>query len=269
MLARAVLAPTRAHAESVSRFLGLDAEALKVVVLPHGRTLALPRRTPEPSDKLVLGAWGNLHPLKGVDLVLAAIRALPDPARVRLRVAGLEVLPEYAARLRALAAGLDVEFHGAYKVADLATHPVGAAHAMVSGSRARESFGLVLDEAAALGLPMVLPRSGAFAERAHEGRGALLYAPGDAAALAAALKRLLDEPGLLARLRAAVPPPEELAPSPADHAERVLAVYAAARAAGAPPAPARDWWAARLAREEQRDWDRALAERSPQELGFA
>jgi len=269
VLARAVIAPTQSHATAVAGFLGLDPAALNVVVLPHGRDLDLPQRTPEPSAKLVLGTWGNLHPLKGTDVVLSALRALPDPSRVRLHVAGAEVLPAYAARLRELATGLDVAFHGAFEVAGLATHPVGGAHVMVSGSRARESFGLVLDEAAALGMPMLLPRAGAFPERLQEGRGALFYAPGDPLALTAVIRRLLDEPGLLAALRRSLPPPAALAPTQAEHVERVLAVYAAARAAGPPEAPARDWWEARLRRAEQRDWDQALSQRSPEELGFA
>ena len=48
-----------------------------------------------------------------------------------------------------------------------------AVSSFVSGTRARETWGLVLDEAIALGLPMVLPRFGAYPEHAGEGRGAL------------------------------------------------------------------------------------------------
>jgi glycosyltransferase involved in cell wall biosynthesis len=267
-LARAVVAPTRSHADSIARFLGLSPEALALVVLPHGRDLGLVRRTPERSDKLVLATWGNLHPLKGCDLILEALARLGRPEAVRLHVAGAEVFPEHSARLRELARGLDAVFHGPYAVADLAHHPVGGAHAMVSGSRARESFGMVLDEAAALGMPMILPRAGAFPERLPEGRGALYYAPRDAASLAEVLARLLADPGLPARLAASLPRPSELAPTEAQHVERLLAVYARAAAAGAPPVEPADWWEERLRNAEEAEWDQSLSRAAPEELGL-
>jgi glycosyltransferase involved in cell wall biosynthesis len=175
-LARAVLVPSRAHAESLARFLGLELAGLALEVLPHGRDLALAPRAPLPPPaalgRLVLGSWAHLHPLKGADLVLGALALLPAPRRVELHLAGAEVDAAYAARLRALAAGLEVRFHGAFAEAELGAHPVTGVHAMVSGTRARESFGLVLDEAVALGLPSILPRSGAVPPRKAQGAGA-------------------------------------------------------------------------------------------------
>jgi len=49
----------------------------------------------------------------------------------------------------------------------------------------------------------------------------LLFPPGDAAALRQALRRLLDEPGLLPHLRANVPPPVEMG----EHLAQLLDVY--------------------------------------------
>lgn len=270
-LARAVIAPTAAHARAVSGFLGLDVQALRVRVVPHGRDLPLSPRQPDEEaagDKLVLASWGNLHPLKGFDLVLGALASLDDPSGVRLHVAGREVLDDHTARLRELADGLDVVFHGAFDVADLAAHPAGGAHVMVSGTRARESWGLVLDEACGLGMPMILPRSGAYAERLSEGAGCLFYEPGDAGSLARCVQRLLDEPELLAQLRRDLPPIAKLAPSSSDHVEAVLGVYEEALAQGPPTAPQRDWWERKLRRERERAWDLGCSESSVAELGF-
>ena len=63
-----------------------------------------------------------------------------------------------------------------------------------------ESFGIGLLEAMRAGLPVVASRAGAIPEVVAEGTTALLVPPGDAAALAGALERLLVDPALRRRL---------------------------------------------------------------------
>ena len=272
-LARRVLAPTRAHALAVARYLGLSPERLRLHVVPLGRDLALrarePLAPPAQHEKLVLAAWGHLYRLKGADTLLRAVRALRDPARAALHFAGGEPEPAFATEVHALARGLDVTFHGPYAADALDRHPVSHAHAFVSGTRAHESFGLVLDEAVALGLPLVLPRSGAYAERLAEERGALFYAPGDAAGLAAVLQRLVDEPGLVERLRAALPASRAFTPSADEHVRAHLAVYEDVLRAGPPEGaravPERE----RIWQAHEDAWGRELPRRSGEELGFA
>ena len=270
-LARAVLVPSAAHGAALQRFLGLAQDTLALTVVPHGRDLALTPRTPLAAPgagrPLVLGMWGHVHPLKGVDLAIDALRRLPDPRAVALRVAGAEMDVAYAADVRARATGLDVSFHGPFDESELDHHPVTAVHAMLSGSRAHESWGLVVDEALALRLPLVLPRSGAFPERLEEGRGALFYERDDAASLARALARLVGEPGLLDELRATLPPLD--IPSSREHVSALEDVYARAVATGAPAPPPDDpARAGRLAAAEA-EWDARLAGTSAEELGFA
>jgi glycosyltransferase involved in cell wall biosynthesis len=62
----------------------------------------------------------------------------------------------------------------------------------------RESKGLYVLEAWASGVPVVLPAHGAFPELVRDTGGGLLYEPGEPAALAAALKRLIQDPALAA-----------------------------------------------------------------------
>ena len=64
-----------------------------------------------------------------------------------------------------------------------------------------EQFGRVVVEAQASGVPVVASASGALPDVV--GEDGLLVPPRDARALRAALARLLDEPGLWERLRAA------------------------------------------------------------------
>ena len=59
-----------------------------------------------------------------------------------------------------------------------------------------EALPLTVLEAMAAGLPVVAPRVGGLAELVVEGETGLLVPPGDPAALADALGRLIDEPGL-------------------------------------------------------------------------
>jgi glycosyltransferase involved in cell wall biosynthesis len=85
-------------------------------------------------------------------------------------------------------------------VADL----LAACDVFVLPSR-REGLGVAALEAMALARPVVASRVGGLAEAVEDGRTGLLVGPGDTAALAAALARLLREPELRARLGAAGP----------------------------------------------------------------
>ena len=269
-LARAVLAPTRAHAAALTRFLGVASGRLPIRVMAHGRDLALVRTTPAPAwpaPRLVLGAWGHLYRLKGADRIVRALARLADPSRVELHLAGSEPEPGFAAELHELAKDLPVRFHGRYDATALGAHPVSAVHAFVSGTLAHESWGLVLDEAVALGLPMILPRSGAYAGRLAEGAGALFYDPGSDASLAALLERLLADPRLLAGVAARVPDPRAFTPSVAEQVAHHLELYAEVAAAPVPDAravPERE----RIWQASEDAWARGLSSRRPEELGF-
>jgi glycosyltransferase involved in cell wall biosynthesis len=271
-LARAIIAPSRAHARSVAGFLGIDADELALRVLGHGRDLReeerVPLASPAESGRLLLGSWGHLQPLKGQELILEALRLVGEPDAIELHLAGAEVEPGYSERLRELAQGLRVHLHGPFAEGELAAHPVAAVHALVSGTRGLESWGLIVDEAAALRLPMVLPRSGAFPERLREGEGVLFYEQGDARSLADCLRRLLREPDCWPALGERLPPLARLVPTLDEHVERVLEVYREALEKGVPTLPEPEWWRDKLRSASEEQWDAELSRRSAAELGF-
>ena len=102
-------------------------------------------------------------------------------------------------------------------------------------SRAEETFGLVVAEARALGLPVITSDRGALPESL--GAAGIAVPAADPRALAAALRRAADEPATLEAWRAAAR--GDLL-DPAAHAERLAGLYAEALADPAPahvPAP--------------------------------
>ena len=94
-------------------------------------------------------------------------------------------------------------------------------HAAVFPSRCIETYGLVLDEAFELGVPVVVPAIGALDERA--GDAGQRFELNDPGSLACALGALVEDPALYQRLLEAVP---RSLPSFDGHVESVLALYA-------------------------------------------
>lgn len=218
-LARRVVAPSRAQADLVAETTGVDPH--KVVVLRHG-TIAPGRPDAagpgETEGRIHLGHWGWLTPMKGVHLILEALRALPPELadRVRLHLWGDTLDAGYAERLSELAQGLDVVRYGRYEPGDLRGVPL---HWAVIPSLAHESHSFVLDEAFAMGVPVLAAERGALAERV--GGAGFLFRPEDAGSLGAVLARVLQDPGLREGCRRAIP---GLTPMEA-HAQRLEVLY--------------------------------------------
>jgi glycosyltransferase involved in cell wall biosynthesis len=110
-----------------------------------------------------------------------------------------------------------VRFLGRVDDAELARLRAGAALAIVP-SRSAETFGLAAAEAMAAGLPVVASRVGALGELV-EGEG--LVVPGDASALAVAIRRRWRDAAAGARARECA----RVACSPHMVAERLRVAY--------------------------------------------
>jgi phosphatidylinositol alpha-mannosyltransferase len=80
-----------------------------------------------------------------------------------------------------------------------------AAHAFVAPATGRESFGYILVEAMAAGLPVVASDIPGYREVVQDGRDGLLVPPGDPGALAEGVRKVLTNPGLARRLGQAGP----------------------------------------------------------------
>ncbi len=152
---------------------------------------------------------GAVTPGKGQDLLLAALTELADLPWRCVCVGALSTAPEFVAALRRTArrAALDgrVRLTGPRTGRDLAAAYNGA-DLLVLPSKA-ETYGMVVTEALARGLPVVAAEVGGVPEAlgtSGDGtRPGLLVPPDDAEALAGALRLWLTDPDRRAELRAA------------------------------------------------------------------
>jgi Glycosyl transferases group 1 len=146
---------------------------------------------------------------KGHDVLLGALERLPDLSWRCVCAGSVERDPVFAEKIRRRAreAGLADRVHlaGARTGADL-DHLYAAADLLVLASRA-ESYGMVVTEALARAVPVLVAEVGGLAGAVGHGangiRPGLLVAPEDPVGLAAALRAWLSDAELRARLRQA------------------------------------------------------------------
>jgi glycosyltransferase involved in cell wall biosynthesis len=194
--------------------LGADAERkLRAVLsLQETRTLVLPNAVPDPhpasrsevnvaaADTVHLVFLGYLSARKGVPELLEAL-ATREMAALPWRATLAGGGPVEAFRARAAALGLSdrVAFPG-WVDQSAASALCSAADILVLPSHA-EGLAMSVLEGLAHGLAVVTTPVGAHAEAIESEKSGLLTPPGDVAALAAALARLVRDPGLRERLR--------------------------------------------------------------------
>lgn len=173
--------------------------------IPTGKTALIPPSVTVPaaapeyhadSDMPHILAIGQLIRGKGVDLLLDAMRHVKTPCVLDIVGTGNDEthLKELAAPL-----GPAVVFHGFSPDPDDAFRGVRAA---VLPWRWQEPFGLVGPEALAHGVPLAGFDVGAIREYLMDGETGLLVPPGDTAALANAIDRLLSDPAKAAAMGA-------------------------------------------------------------------
>jgi len=145
---------------------------------------------------------GRLEPRKGlVYLVRAFLRLKPSFPRLRLLVVGRDdgkqqekLMSMVPPRLRT-----DVSFVGAVPQDDLPSY-FASADVFCAPSLGGESFGIVLAEAMAVGVPVVCSDIGGYRDLVRDDQEGLLVPPRDPEALAVALGSLLDNPARRAAL---------------------------------------------------------------------
>lgn len=188
-----VVVPSRAAAEA---FVQSGGRGDLVAVVPNGVRRSLDPRTKAelrahlglPQDRLLAGIFSRLSPWKGQHIVLDALEEANEFTGI---FAGAALFGEqdYAESLHAKARNPAFEGRAIFlgqrsdvqllmQAMDVVVHP----------SIDPEPFGLTLVEAMLAGVPLVATDAGASAEILDNGRYGRLFSPGDARALAAALR---------------------------------------------------------------------------------
>ncbi|MGD9641714.1 MAG: glycosyltransferase family 4 protein [Elusimicrobiales bacterium] len=162
----------------------------------------LPEQVPPPAGgKVKIGLLGRLDPVKGHEVFLkAAARLLGSGAAAEFHVAGYEANIKYADLLRQaedLEIAASVVFHGRV---DGPFKFMAGCHIGVIASLGSEAVSRAALEWLAAGRPLVSTTAGSLPEYAEAD---WLVPPGDPAALAEKLGRLLASPALAAALGAA------------------------------------------------------------------
>jgi glycosyltransferase involved in cell wall biosynthesis len=144
-------------------------------------------------DAPVLLYVGRLGREKSIGSLKAVLRAIPD--------ARLALVGDGPARreLEVEFAGMPAVFSGTRRGEEL-TAAYASADALVFPSTT-ETLGLAMLEALSSGLPVVAARAGAAHEVVEEGMNGLLYDPEDRDSLVEAVRRILGDEGLRARLK--------------------------------------------------------------------
>lgn len=181
----------------IADLYGRGVQAGRISVAPLGlMDYTEGQALPSPRPQTIL-FFGRITQYKGIEVLLPAFeqvqRQFPE---ARLILAGSGSLHAYQPMLRRLA-GVELinrwidedEIHGIFKRAGIVALPYTSA-----------SQSGVLPIAASFALPVVATRTGGLPEQLEDGKTGLLVAPGDAAALAEALQRLLVDPVLAERM---------------------------------------------------------------------
>ncbi|MCA9319866.1 MAG: glycosyltransferase [Planctomycetes bacterium] len=222
--AQLVICASPALRDLVQSNLGVAEERFRIAPLGYEPRFAGMDAEPVPDEApFRFGYWGAITARKGVDLAIEALRSLNAGRRDGHRPVSLELFggfdhPDTEADLRLRAEGLPVTFHGRFDYADL---PRAGLSAAVFPSRCFETYGIVLDEALELKLPVIVPDLGALPDRA--GDAGLIFSADDAGSLARAMGALADDPSIRQRCRDAMV--GRAGPDLGEHAAAIEAIY--------------------------------------------
>jgi glycosyltransferase involved in cell wall biosynthesis len=168
-------------------------------------------RDNEATGVLRLGYFGRLDPTKGIDILIDALRRIPEaPLRLDIfavRQAGSE---PYARRLERRAAGDRRIVFRAALPPDAVQEAMRRCDIVAVPSRWLETGPLVVLEAFDAEVPVLGARLGGIAELVRDGIDGVLVASDRPAEWAAAILDLANRPAGIARLRAGIRPPRTI-----------------------------------------------------------
>jgi glycosyltransferase involved in cell wall biosynthesis len=220
-----------------ARLRAMGISATKIATLPHGLLGARSGAGEDLAGDLRFVLFGKIKPYKGADLLIEAFAALPDAVRARARVlvVGQAYMKLQALRDLAAARGvadrvaIEDRFVGEAEIADL----FAPGSVAVFPYREIEASG-VLSLAIAHARPIIASRLGMFAEALTDGVHGRLVAPGDIAALTAAMAGMIEDRDFTLAAGRAVARLARDVPDWVEIGRRTARLYATCRAARLP-----------------------------------
>jgi len=155
---------------------------------------------------------GRIDITKGPDILIRALVSMPD-APVQLHIYGIvqgEASAGYLQQLKAFAKDDSrISFHSTIQSGQVIKILQGV-DLLAVPSRVLETGPMVVLEGFAAGIPVLGSRLGGIAELVEDGVNGLLVDPLSVEAWKGALRRVVEDRGLLARLRSGVRPPKRM-----------------------------------------------------------
>lgn len=216
------------------RYIAWGLDPARIAVIENGQSdcAALPPRVLAPGEtRNRFAFFGQVNPFKGVSVLLRALAALPKPGRrsVRLEIHGANLetqtqdfRDEIAALRKPLEKAGVLDWIGPYEAEQLPARMAGIDWVVVP-SVWWENSPMVIQEAFALGRPVVTSDIGGMAEKVQDGVNGRHVQAGNVGAWSAALAELAQASGEWDALRAGIAPPPSHAECAAAHLDLLSA----------------------------------------------
>lgn len=176
-----------------------------------------------PPGLSVVGFIGTILPAKGVDVLINAFKRLPEK-NITLRIYGkmipyqrFEYYPSY---LRRLAQNQKIQFMGGFNHSEIA-QVFSEIDILVVPSLWQENSPLVVQEAFLFKTPIIASRVGGIPELIEDGKNGLLFEPGDTEGLAEKISLLVNNAGLIDKLKQGITLPKDIS----QHTEELERLY--------------------------------------------
>ncbi|MCB9450367.1 MAG: glycosyltransferase family 4 protein [Anaerolineaceae bacterium] len=193
----------------IDKFAEYGYNTSKFVLIPHGigesGVMDIQR---DRSPILRLGYMGQIKPHKGIDLIVqAVVNVLQSKQAVSLDIWGdTNTGLNFATKLiRQTRRCPTIRWNGRFKGSEQLKQVLSQFDVLVVPSRWYENSPTVILEAFKAGIPVITTRLGGMAELVTHDQNGLLFEINDVDELTAHLRRLINEPDLLPRLRAGIP----------------------------------------------------------------
>jgi len=208
------------------KFLESGIQEEKIKHLPYGFP-ALDFKSAEsmPSKMIRFGFIGSLMSAKGVHILIQSFNGI-DPDKAELKIYGRassykSSLENYEGSLRKAARHKNIHWMGGIDHEEIA-QVLKNLDVLIVPSLWDENLPLVIQEAFLAKVPVIASRLGGIPELVKDNISGLLFKAGDALELRLKIQKIINNPGLILKLKTNIPPVENME----DHAKKIEEIYA-------------------------------------------